>query len=160
MFSWNRFLTAEQRTTTDLKTFITKLLRSFKPTPKSYFGVNDRIGLRYLTQLRVDLNPLRFYKFRSNFADTNNSLCLFDDGVEDIGHFLLDCPQFSEIRDTLMSNVSRLGVDIHTFTRKNQIKLLLYGKIAYKDDVNRSILLETISFIHKSNKFKRLPSVT
>ena len=81
-----------------------------------------------LAQLRVDLNPLRIYKFKHKFADTSDELCSCGDGVEDIQHYLLDCPWFLDVRNILLDNV--FGVilaNVHNFSRTFITKLILYG---------------------------------
>ena len=113
------------------------------------------MGLRFLTQLRVDLNPLRKYKFHHIFADTCDELCPDGDGIEDIFHYFLDCHRYVCIRITLLDNVSDLiGANIHNFSRKTIASLLLYGNKAFQYNVNKAILNATINYIHKSEKFK------
>ena len=155
VFSWNRELTYPQRNAANIDLFKTNLLSSFKPEKKSIYGIADRAGLRFLTQLRVGLNPLRKYKFNHNFADTNDDLCTCGDGVEDVCHYFLDCHPFSLIRSTLLDRVSVLiGKSIHRFTRQKAINLLLYGSKDCSYDINKAILKETLIFIHQSEKFK------
>ncbi len=155
VFSWNRFLISDQRNETDINKFKIKLLSSFKPNKCDYYGIDDKVGLRFLTQLRVDLNPLRKYKFKHNFADTSDELCSFGDGIDDIHHYLLDCHWYLDIRNSLLDNVSGLiGTNVRNFKRIFIKNLLLYGCNDYNRDINRAILHETINFIHKSEKFK------
>ena len=155
VFSWNRFLTSVQRNAISVNKFKRKLLYSFKPDKCSNYGIYDRVGLRFLTQLRVDLNPLRKYKFNHNFADTSDELCSYGDGVEDIHHYLLDCHQFVDIRNALMDSITGLiGANVRKFSRKFITSLLLYGSKDYKLDINKAILNETLKFIHQSEKFK------
>ncbi len=61
-----------------------------------------------MTQLRVDLNPLRKYKFKHNFVNTSDELFSSGDGVEDIHNYLLDCRMFDYIRGVILDNVSGL----------------------------------------------------
>jgi hypothetical protein len=61
-----------------------------------------------------------------------NILQLFFDGVEDADHFLLNCHDFTHIRNTLMSNVSQtLNLDFLSFTPK-KIKIGQMGRQKYK----------------------------
>ena len=150
VFSWNRLLTSVQRNETDLNKFKKKILSIFKPNKCDYYGIEDKVGQRFLTQLRVDLNPLRKYKFKHNFADTSDEFCSFGDGTEDIFHYLLDCRRYSDIRNSLLDDVSALiGTNIRNFNKISIKNLLLYGYKDYTRDVNKSILHETIKFIHK-----------
>ena len=106
----------------------------------------DKKGLRQLTQLRLDLNPLNNYKFKHHFLDTNDAMC----------NSLLNCHDFTRIRNTLMSNVSqKKNVDFHSFTPNMIIKTLLYGNKKYKKDFNAFILSQTINYINKSKRFEK-----
>ncbi len=86
------------------------------------------MGLRFLTQLRVDLNPLRKYKYNHNFADTSDEFCLCGFGVEDIYHYLLDCHLFDDIRNALLDNVSGIiGENLRNYSNILLKDVLLYG---------------------------------
>ena len=139
-----------------LSKFKTYFLGKIKPKRKETYGVLDKNGLRHLTQLRVDLNPLNFYKFDHNFLDTLDPMCKVHDGVENVEHFLLNCQEFVYIRNTLMSNVSqKISFDILSFKPETIIKILLYGNKSYNNDINTYILNETITFIRKSKRFEK-----
>ena len=133
-------------------------LGKIKPKKKETYDVFDNKGLRQLTLLRLDLNPLNYYKFNHNFRDTHDPMCICNNGVEDTEHFLLNCHDFTQIRNTLMSNVSqKLNVDILSFTPNKIINTLLYGNKKYKKDVNTYILNQTINYIDKSKRFEKKP---
>ena len=84
-------------------------------------------------------------------------MCKLNDGVEDVGHFLLNCQEFVHIRYTLMSNVSQKNsFDILSFKPKTIVKILLYGSKKYNNDTNTYILNETINFIKKSKRFDKV----
>ena len=87
VFSWNRHLTYSQRNAPNIDLFKTKLISSFKPIKSENYGIADRAGIRFLTQLRVGLNPFRKYKYDHNFADTNDEFCTCGNGVEDLLHY-------------------------------------------------------------------------
>ena len=110
--------------------------------------------MRFLTQLRVDLNPLRFYKFAYKFPDTSNDLCLCGFGVEDIFNYLLHCHVFHEIRNILFDNVSAIvGEDVRYYSNIFLKDLLLCGGEHLSYVANKSILKETLNFIHQSERF-------
>ena len=99
----------------DIPTFISlksHLLSLIRPKIKSTFGIHDALGLRYLFQLKLNLNPLRSHKRRHNFSDTPET-CECNLGIEDIRHFLFECPFYAIQRMTLAVNV------IDTLQRKN-----------------------------------------
>ena len=55
---------------------------------KSVFGIHNPKGLSYLAQLRAGLSKLNFHKFKHNFRDTINPMCLFAGIVELIRPFI------------------------------------------------------------------------
>ena len=137
------------------KSFQNSLIKIMRPLKCNNFKILDNIGLMYLTQLRVGLNNLRQYKYDHNFADTTDPMCSAADGVEDVAHFLLSCHLYTHIRIELLNSVSRItGTNIAALDKKALVKLLLYGnEKTYSFDINRKILLSTITFIKNSNRF-------
>jgi hypothetical protein len=157
VFSWNNdnLITPITRTydATKFKTFI---LNRIKPQRNEIYGVLDKKGLRYLSQLRLDLNPLKYYKSKHKFLDTDGPVCKCLNGIEDIEHFLLNCHEFTDIRNTLLSNVSqKLNVNLNSYSPKKRIRTLLYGIKKYKYEENRYILNQTIAYIIKSKRFDK-----
>ena len=118
---------------------------------KSTFGIHDALGLRYLFQLRVNLNPLRSHKRRHNFSDTPFETCECNLGIEDNRQFLFECP-FSAIQrvtlaviDTLQrKNLNHLG---------NHPELYLYCHPTLDLIDNRQILLSTIKYVKDTTLF-------
>ena len=157
VFSWNNdnLITPITRTY-DVSKLKTSILDKIKPKRKEIYDVLDKKGLRYLTQLRLGLNPLKYYKFHHKFLDTKDPMCNCLNGNEDVEHFLLNCHDFTDIRNTLMSNVSqKLNLNLNLFTPKKMIETLLYGNKKYKRDVNTYILNQTIAYINKSKRFDK-----
>ena len=89
-------------TYTSLKSHLLSLIR---PKIKSTFGIHDALGLRYLFQLRVNLSPLRSHKRLHNFSNTPSESSDYYLGIEDIRHFLFECPFYAIQRVILAVNV-------------------------------------------------------
>ena len=53
-----------------------KILKKSRPKRKEMFGIDDRDGQKWLTQLRVRLSPLNAHKFHHNFQDTLTLQCV------------------------------------------------------------------------------------
>ena len=122
---------------------------------KSIFGIQDLIGLPYLTQLRTGVSKLNYYKFRHNFKDTINPMCLSNDGIED-RNTLLHCSSCLYLRRNLLTGTYAL---IRPFCFANLssealTKLLLYGDNNLPHHVNREILQLTLNYIHDSKRLK------
>ena len=62
------------------------------------YNIFDPIGLKLLTRLRLGFSHLNEHKFRHNFQDCLNPLCLCSLEIEDTIHYLLQCQYFSEHR--------------------------------------------------------------
>ena len=149
--SWNYTLINDQRASKTLNIFKKKIMGLFKPKKNELYGLLDKKGIRRLTQFRVDLNPLRYYKFMHNFLDTNDPMCQSNDGIETCEHFFIDCALHALPRATLFNNISlAIGIDLSTFSTTNIVKLLLYGDKRFSSDTNKRILQDTIVFINAS----------
>ena len=150
--SWNNMISNFQDipTFTGLKSHLLSLIR---PKIKSTFGIHDASRLRYLFQLMVILSPLRSH----NFSDTPSETCECNLGIEDIRHFLFECPFYAIQRVTLAVNV----IDI--FQRKNlshlgnQPELYLYDPPPPPPPLdlinNRQIILSTIKYVKDTTRF-------
>ena len=151
---WNE-LDPEIRLAPSLAVFKRKLLSKIRPLPKSIFGVHDPKGLSYLTQLRVGLSKLNFHKFKHNFRDTINPMCISNDGIEDTEHFLLLCPSFDTQRRDLLAGVLALVRPFGLNNPSNEVltQLLMYGNKDFPDEINRNILELTLRFIHETGRF-------
>ena len=133
--------------------FKNEMLKRIRPKRKEMFGINDRDGQRWITQLRVRLSPLNAHKFHHNFGDTLTPMCNIHDGIDDTCHFLLHCRQFYNIRLDLFHNLSLLlSNNVNVIPDNSLVHILLYGKESLSHRVNKQIVLNTIDFIRKSNR--------
>ena len=72
---WEK-LDTEIRESHSVNSFKKQLLGLIRPPSKSVYGTHDPKRLSILTQLRVGLSKLNYHKFKHNFRDTLNPLCL------------------------------------------------------------------------------------
>ena len=152
IYSWN--IAIEQFQTMPsfytLKNFITKLIR---PSEKSTFGIYDILGIKYLFQLRLNLSPLRYHKWKHNFNDITSNKCLCDENVENTEHFLFYCSLFSSQRQILMANVRLILEKYGLGDKTHDLHLYLYGDSYINHVDNKSILLCTINYIKSTKRF-------
>ena len=89
-----------------------------------------------------------------NFRDTINPLCPSNDGIEDSEHFLLPCTSFAEPRRELLTGVLALLRPYGYVKTSSEalMKVLLYGDKNLPNDLNKSILLLTLNFMHKTGR--------
>ena len=151
---WNR-LDPSIRNSSNISIFKNALLKFIRPIPSNVFNVNDAVGLKFLTRLRLNLSHLREHKFRHNFKDTINPICscaLLT--TESTMHYLLHCPFYSNQRKTLLDRLKALDLSTSELSEDNLIKLLLYGNPkSYCLETNTNILTFTIDFLKTSERF-------
>ena len=150
--AWNNVITHFENipSINILKDHILSLIRLKK---KDIFGIHDPLGLRYLLQLRVGLSLVRYHKKCHNFIDTPSAICLCNNGIEDINHFLFLCPFFAIHRATLARNVIQILQKYNLNHLGNQSHLYLYGHPIINLADNRLIILSTIKYIKESRRF-------
>ncbi len=89
---------------------------------------------------------------RHNFLDTPSDHCLFKTGIEVCDHFFLVCPFYNSHRIVLRTKVD----EILFLNRINLVltsDLYLYSHESLSDNENHDLLLATLEFIVKSNRF-------
>ncbi len=153
---WNN-LSLEFRELRSLSLFKTRLISLVRPVKNQIFGIHDPSGVRRLTQLRVGLSPLREHRFRHNFLDTTDPMCLTNDGIETTTHFMLLCQEYAIHRTVLLDRVTSIcashGVNCNMLNDVELLTLLLYGNDRFSESSNKNILLATITYINTTNRF-------
>ena len=152
--SWNIFIEhfTNMPSYNSLKTH---LISFFRPKKRSIFSVHDPTGIRFLFQLRLGLSPLKNHKKRHNFADTPSEICLCNIGVENIQHFLFECPFYATKRATLATEVMPILIRNNLNHLANDENLYLYGNASINDNENKAIILATIKYIKDTNRFSK-----
>ena len=154
--SWNSYISLFEYfpTYSCLKKYI---IACHRPEGKSVFDIHDPEGLRYLFQLRLGLSPLRSHKNSYGFADTTSDICMCMLGTEDTRHFLFSCPFYASKRAVMIRSVNVIllknNLNYPTNFPANELSMYLYGLPTISHNDNRSILLATIKFIKKTNRF-------
>ena len=150
---WNELDISFKRSPS-LQIFKNKVLTRVRPKRNEMFGVSDKAGLAWLTQLRLGLSPLRLHKFQHHFVDTFDPMCLAGDGIESTQHYLLHCHTYAAVRVELFRRVSVLiNSNLHNFSEDDAEQILLFGHDASTTNTNNQVLKETISFIRNTNRF-------
>ena len=82
-------------------------------------------------------------------------MCLINDGIEDIEHFLLKCHAYSEERRDFLGAIIVL-LQFHNISNlPNQalVRSTLYSDEIFTYNQNRQIVEATVRFIRKSERF-------
>ena len=128
-------------------------LSLFRPEKKKIFNIFNPIGIRNIFYLRVGLSPLRSHKKSHGFIDTPSAICSCNDGIDDTNHFLFLCPLFTDQREILIDNASRVLQKYNLANLLNQSHLFLYGKKLIDFADSKEIISGTIKFISDTERF-------
>ena len=73
------------------------------------FSVYDPLGVKLLTQLRIQFSHLNEHKFRHGFGDAVSPACGCNAETEDTEHLLLCCQFYSIQRFELCNNINKVA---------------------------------------------------
>ena len=150
-FEWN-LLDNDIRNSTSISEFKNKLLALIRPNKNPIFGINDIIGIRQLSKLRLKFSKLNDHMFRHNF-NCLDPVCSCGTADEDTEHFLLHCPNFEEARTDLHGTLLDIPrVDISLLDSQALCNLMLYGNPDLTLIENRMIIEATIKYIKATNR--------
>ena len=134
-------------------TFRNSLLRLIRPPENLTFDIQNPVGLKLLTRLRLGLSHLNEHKFRHNFQDCLNPLCTCSLETENTIHYFLHCHHYCNIRKTLMSDVKSIDECILSLPSDSLVNVLLFGDPKYNRANNSQILNASIKYILQSERF-------
>ena len=109
--------------------------------------------LKFLIRLRLGFSHLREHRFRHNFQDCINPLCSCGLENEDTTHYLLHCHSFSRYRIDLMNSVNSVHDNFESLSDSSKRDILLYGDSRLDINKNKYILMATINYIRKTERF-------
>ena len=119
--------------------------------------LNDRyikVGIKYLTRLRLGLSHLNEHKFRQNFQDCLNSLCSCSLEIETTNHFFLHCHYHNDIRKILLDTVKKITKKrLSDFSDEALVNLPPYGNSIYSIEENKEVIKAFINVILSSQRF-------
>ena len=148
-------LDASIRNSESIAIFKSRLLSLIRPFQSNVYNIFDPIGLKLLTRLRLGFNHLNEHKFRHDFQECLNPLCLCNFEIEDTTHYLLHCQYFSEHRINLINSVNSVFDNFESFSDNNKRDILLYGDRRFDTNKNKIILESTITYIKNTDRFSR-----
>ena len=120
-------LDASIRNSESIAIFKSRLLSLIRPSQSNVYNIFDPIGLKLLTRLRLGFSHLNEHKFRHNFQDCLNPLCLCSLEIEDTIHYLLHCQYFFEHRINFINSVRSVSENFESFSDNDKRDILLYG---------------------------------
>ena len=111
IFEWNKLDTKIQNVPS-LNFFKKNILKFIRLTVNNIIGRHNLKGIKYLARLGYGLSHLYEHNFKNKFHDTLNPLCTSGCDVENTCHFLLHCPNFLSVRNTLLNKIANIDSNI------------------------------------------------
>ena len=133
--------------------FLNTLLKLDRPKQSAIYNINNPVGLKLLTRLRLGLSHLNEHKFNRNFQDCINNLCCCSFEIESTSHFLLRCRHCTNIPLTLLNSIAEIIGNTFDITSECLISLLLFRSPEYTEIDNANIINATIKYILDSEIF-------
>ena len=130
-----------------MEIFKKHLLNFIRPNSNNVFNVNNPLGLKLLTRLRIGFSHLTEHKFKHNCEDSVDPLCSCGNDTESTVHFFLHCPNFTTERQTLLNKLKSINASIMAENENSVVRTLLFGRPDFSYSTNKEIINATISFI-------------
>ena len=131
------------------------LLKFARPAANSGFHIDNPYSLKLLTRLRLGLSHLRYHKFRHNFQDCINPICVCGLEIETTTHLFLHC-LFQSARQSLLINIKKIDESILRKHDEFISETLLYGDNKFDLSCNKSIISLTFEIIVSTKRFNNL----
>ena len=122
---WNK-LNPEIRRSGSYNIFWKSILNFIRASASKVYNINDAIGIKLITRLRLGFSHLRKHKFKQNFRDTLNPLCSCSIEVQSTSHYFLRCHFFDALWATLMNTLRNIDSNHPTLKDENLTNILLY----------------------------------
>ena len=153
VIEWNK-LDLNIRNSESLNIFKKRLLKFIRPSGSSFFNCHNPRGVKLLTRLRLCLSHLRKHKFKHAFQDSLNPSCTCGNDIETLGHFLLNCPHYSNERSTFLNTIRNINRNIFDKNDLQITETLLYGD-SFLDDKSITLILNaTIDFLFVTKRLE------
>ena len=153
--NWNN-LDDSVKSLPSISSFKNHLNNFFRPKGYSCFGIHDTFGVKLLTKIRVEFSDLRDHRYNHNF-NCESPTCSCGSEDETSVHYFLCCPRYQTQRMILLSKISEIiGSDISVLPINHLNYILIYGSNVYNSSCNKLILEQSILYIKKSGRFKKL----
>ena len=112
-----------------------------------FFDWHNRIGIKYITHIRLGLSHLREHKFKHRFNDTINPICNCVNDVESAIHFFLNCLLYSNERRTFLSSLVNIDHKLFGNANCSLTQTLLFDNTTFNVKDKTKIINLTIDYI-------------
>ena len=104
---WNK-LNPEIGSSCSYNIFRKSLLNFIRPSASNVYDINDTMGIKLITSVRLGFSHLREHELKYNIQDTLNALCSCSIEVESTSHYFLLCHICDALRATLMNDLRNI----------------------------------------------------
>ena len=121
IYEWNK-LDPDICSSASYNLFLNTLLKFIRPLQRKMFSINDSVGVKLLTRLRLGFSHLREHKFRHGFRDILNPLFPHSIKAETNADYFLRCHFYNANRSVLMNELNETD---SCFLQRMKITLLI-----------------------------------
>ena len=124
-----------------------KLLNLIRPISNNVFNINNPLGLKLLTRLRIAFSQLKERKLKYTFLDSIDPLCSCGNNIETTVHFFLHSENFATQRETRLKKLKSVNASVLVKNENSVVRALLFGRTEFLYSTNKEIFNATISNI-------------
>ena len=148
---WNKLSSSGRNST--FPVFRNHLLKIIQPVSNPVYNIQNYIGLKLLTRLRLGLSHLNEHRFNHNFQNCINPLCTCSLEVE-LTVYFLHCHHYHNIRTKLLNSLEVIDTNLLKLSEEQLTKVLPYGFSQLDQNQNRNILNSSMDYIVESKRFE------
>ena len=130
-----------------------KLLNLIRPISNSVFNINNPLGLKLLTRLRIGFSQLKERKLKYTFLDSIDPLCSCGNNIETTVHFFLHSKNFTTQRETRLKKLKSVNASVLVKNENSVVRALLFGRTEFLYSTNKEIFNATISIILTTERY-------
>ena len=133
------------RKSNSFATFRNTLLKLGRPIQCAIYSINNPVGLKLLTRLRLGLSHLNEHRFNYNFQNCINPWSC--------SHILPHCHLYTNIRVTILNSIVEITGNTFNINDECLVNLLLFGSKKYTEIDNSHIVNTAIKYLLDSGRF-------
>ena len=107
IYEWSK-LDPDIGSSTSYNLFRNTFMKFIRSVQRKTFNINDSVGVKLLTRLRLGFSHLREHKFRHGFRDILKPLCPCSIEAETTAHYFLRCHFYNTNRSALTNELNEI----------------------------------------------------
>ena len=127
--------------------FRANLIKIIQPIPNSVFSIFNPLGLKLIARLWLGLSHLNEHRFKHNFNECINHLCICSLDIDSTVHYFLHCNYYSA-RISLLNDLNSVDKTLLSLSDLSLLNILLYCGPQFNKSQNAYILNSSIKYIY------------